>query len=618
MAKLKDEDVIKDLYSNHNHSWYTELYNRNKNNLNDIALLYRGTKITYGELFDNINKYAKSLKQIGLGLNSEIPVCVSNSPEIVYILGAASMIGAKLNIFGSYFPKDYITEILNNCNTDILFVEDNNYKIIKEAVDQSKIEKVIMNSLCDSLKNGINPYRKMEIKPELFDSKVEKIKQIDSKVISQEEFLKLGINYVGKVYENIDMNQDFVITYTSGSTNEYRPKAIVHSSKNFIFVARYHDKDYNGIDTKSFTSLAHIPTYSNTNLVSCISDSLMQGAKLGLEPIYDKDSFINSLLIYKPHYAAATKSFWINTAKKVLYDSNYKNVKFKNLLLAFSCGEPFEINEEKIINKAIKKAKSGTAITHTPFSIIKMSEAAGDCEHGSIFYTIFRSLQNKLPDNIKNKDTAGLTYFPFVEVAVLDEKGNNLGHNKLGNLVANSPCTMKRYDRNEEATRNFFIKDESGHEWANLNLYGYIDKSNKVHIYGRIMEDVIIHPSIINKKILKDTKNIMSCEVVRDEDNDAYIAHVELYPDARKGILSTMYGANERCRKLTEELGIDLYFRIRDNEESYPLTKSGKRDVKKLIAEGLTDKCFKIINVDGQLKADYYKSKQEKDNEIKH
>ena len=114
----------------------------------------------------------------------------------------------------------------------------------EEMKKNSKVKKVVMNSLSDSLKNGINPYEKMEINPRLFDSKVERIKEQDDKVVSQKEFVDFGKDYEGKVYENVDMNQDFVITYTSGSTNEDRPKAIVHSSKNFIFVARYHDKDY--------------------------------------------------------------------------------------------------------------------------------------------------------------------------------------------------------------------------------------------------------------------------------------------------------------------------------------------------------------------------------------
>ena len=176
--------------------------------------------------------------------------------------------------------------------------------------------------------------------------------------------------------------------------------------------------------------------------------------------------------------------------------------------MAFVCGEPFEINEEKFINKALKKAKTGTAVTHTPFSIIKMSEAGGDCEHGSIFYTLFRSIQNKLPSNMKRKESAGLTYFPFVEVAVLDEKGNKLGVNQLGRIVANSPCTMKRYKNNEEATNRFFIKDSTGKEWADMSLYGYIDETKKVHIYGRLVENGLIHPSVIRKQILRDSKNI--------------------------------------------------------------------------------------------------------------
>ena len=265
-----------------------------------------------------------------------------------------------------------------------------------------------------------------------------------------------------------------------------------------------------------------------------------------------------------------------------------------------------EINEEKFINKALKKAKAGTAVTHTSFSIIKMSEAGGDCEHGSIFYTLFRSISNKMPRNIKRKESSGLTYFPFVDVAVLDENGNQLGVNKLGRIVANSPCTMKRYKNNEEATKKFFIKDTTGKEWADMNLYGYIDETKKVHIYGRILENELIHPSIICKQILKDTKNIMSCEVVKDNITGAYIAHVEMYPNARKGKMSTIYGANERCISLIKSLGITIYYKFVDNQESYPLTRSGKRDVKKIIEEGLTKDCFIPIHENGEYKAEYY------------
>ena len=112
----KTDNILQELEKNSNHSWYQELYNRNKDNLDDVALIYRGNDITYGEMFNKIKEYAKSMKTMGLDSSSEIPVCMSNCPEIIYVLGAASMIGASVNIFGSSFPEDYILEIINNCN----------------------------------------------------------------------------------------------------------------------------------------------------------------------------------------------------------------------------------------------------------------------------------------------------------------------------------------------------------------------------------------------------------------------------------------------------------------------------------------------------------------------
>ena len=46
------QKVLLDLKKNHNWSWIKEINERNKNNLNDVALFYRGTEITYNELLN--------------------------------------------------------------------------------------------------------------------------------------------------------------------------------------------------------------------------------------------------------------------------------------------------------------------------------------------------------------------------------------------------------------------------------------------------------------------------------------------------------------------------------------------------------------------------------------
>ena len=78
-----------------------------------------------------------------------------------------------------------------------------------------------------------------------------------------------------------------------------------------------------------------------------------------------------------------------------------------------------------------------------------------------------------------------------------------------------------------------------------------------------------------------------------------------MYPNARNGKYKTIYGANERCMSLMQSLGITIYYKIVDNQKSYPLTKSGKRDVKKLVEEGLTKECFVPVYENEEYKAEY-------------
>ena len=47
-----------DVEINHDTSWTRDLYNKNKNKLDRVALFYRGKKITYREMFSSAEKYA--------------------------------------------------------------------------------------------------------------------------------------------------------------------------------------------------------------------------------------------------------------------------------------------------------------------------------------------------------------------------------------------------------------------------------------------------------------------------------------------------------------------------------------------------------------------------------
>ena len=591
-CKLEIHSILEDLEQNHNHTWYEELYFRNRNWMDDTALFYRGATITYGAMFDAMQRYAKALRAFGLQEGDELPVCMSNMPELVYLLGAISIIGAKINIFGTDFEADYITEIIDGCTSDLVFILDNAYPVIQEAIKASHAKKIVMCSLTDSLPKDGNPYAEYDQKHGLIADVRSAYVMESGNIISIHDFLSCGANVDDVSPVKCGLDSEFVITYTSGSTVIGRPKAIVHCIRSFITMARWHDSDIKKTSLKNYRFQAHIPCHSNTDIITCISDTLMQGAQLAMEPVYDKDFFLDSLFINKPNYVVATRSFWIQTAKHLSKDSS---LKIPFLFLPFCVGEPFERNEEAFVNKRLRKADAGKDIVPAPFSIVAVCTAGGDCEHGGIFYALFRGWQNMKPANLLKGQEQGMVPFSMVDIAALDSQGYQCKPYQLGRLVANSPCTMKCYKNNPKATDAFFIKDATGKTWGDCRVYGYIDAQGGVHMKGRIPDAPGEVPLFqIAEAVLRDRKNILSCEVV--EVDKSYVVHVEFMPGRGKNKDSVLKKAYNRCNKsFGQDVSSRIYWRIRSNDESFPLTGCGKRSAKKLIEEGIDSNCIEVI-----------------------
>ena len=101
---------------------------------------------------------------------------------------------------------------------------------------------------------------------------------------------------------------------------------------------------------------------------------------------------------------------------------------------------------------------------------------------------------------------------------------------------------------------------------------------------------------MIADEILKDKKNIMSCEVVNI--SNKLVAHVEFYPGQffeEKEVDDILLKALNRIKKnFSEEVIQNVYFVVRDQLLSYPLTGCGKRNIALLEKEG--SDAIKIID----------------------
>lgn len=583
--------ALDDLEKNHDTSWFMEIYKRNINNLDSVALLYRGNKISYKKMFNKAYDYAKSLKQMGFNENSCIPICMPNIPEFVYLFLGANMIGATINVIGEWFDHNYMLNILNSTKSDTIFVCDNEYNYIKDVVEKSNIQNVVMFSLTDSLKNG-NIYEEIDNRFHKLTNSVTNY----NNVIDNKKFIEIGKFYNGNVIYDGILDDVCAITYTSGTTNPGCPKGVVHSNRSYITLSRYKESDVSGMPSmRNLTVLGHIPTYTHMELSCAISDTLYEGCTLALEPFYDKDFFPYSLLINEPNFVPASVGFWGNLCKKLNFDPEFKYMDLPFLMIPTVTGEGCSKGEEKFFNYTSKKHKFGCNKLPFPLAPVTFSIGGGTSESSGIFVTLYKNLQEK--KYVLQKKTLGLTPHKFVEIDVLDKNGKPCKLNEPGLLVANSPCNMLKYT-NEELNKNIYVTDSNGKKWLSLNTYSVKSDKRRIKMKGRMgayIESSFGNiPYYLIEDIVDVDSDILSSCLVKV--GDSYVCHIEKQPLVDDSKLDTIIEKciNRLTNGLPKEITERLYIRVRSNLESFPVAPSGKRDYQALINEGINEKCIKV------------------------
>lgn len=583
-------EVERDMEDNRNHSWYREVYNIHSHELSRVVLKYMGTDITYGQFFRESLTWAKALKANGIKKGDEFVICMDRTPECTYLIGAASVIGAKIKLISEKFEPNFVKENIKLANSPVFFVQD---------VKLAKM-KNILKELPDIKVVPISHKRSMNDKFPFLDI-LEKFYYLDkneydlavkelSNIYDLDKFLESGKDYVGVVEEDSTLDDVFTITYSSGTTKKGFPKGIVHKNRHYILMGRYHDPEVSGIPAmKKMSTYSNVPVYSNSYVASSFSDNMIQGGVVVLDPVDAPEYFILGLKMYGSNLNIATTSTWLVNA--INYYSKNESYQLKDAILNFAVGEQLSPGEEKFLNKYLKDTKAGINVTHTPFSVSKMCLAGGDCEHGSLFIRILRAYMSMNPTRANKKDPIGMSVYDFIDIKVLREDGTYALPYEYGRIVCNSGCTMKEYDRNPEGTRDFYVKDAYGNLWGDMNVCGYLDEKGNVTMKGRIEKDKNVVPGfMIADVIARDTKKIMSCDVVTVRENDkvSYVAHIMPQLNTTINYNKLLEGIYGRLNKeFFAEIVENIYVRFRSVNDYYPLTSCEKRDFKSLQQEGL-------------------------------
>lgn len=582
--------ALAELDSFHNNSIAVELYRRNEENLDAQALFYRGSEISYGLMFDKAEIYARALKSLGFNKGNEIPVCMSNIPEFVYLFLAASFIGAKINVIGGWFDSKYTVQILNASKSRYIFVSDDEWEMIKDKVEHSKVEAAVVFSLVDSLPmdsmgNRYDPFKDYDSKFRPIEKALD-LEDSSKQIVLPDEFEAYGSGYDGTIVENCSLDDGFAVTYTSGTTSPGVPKAVLHAARSYLTMARFKEADVSGMPPmRNMKVMAHIPTYTHMDMTGGIVEPLYMRCTVALEPYYSADFFPYSLLINEPAYSPGSVGAWMCLCDKLENSPEFKGKAFSWLMLPVITGEGASIGEEYYLNKIARKYRFG--VDRLPIPAV-FSIGGGTTEGSGIFTTLYKAWQEKLPKYFLRGIKLAQTAFCLAEVEVLDDAGEYCQIGEPGLLVGNSPCTMLGYYYQKELTEAAYVTDKRGKRWLSYGTYAYkSDKYGHIAMKGRpgsyfaCGDGKCVPYYAIEDVVLSDYKNVQSCVCVKPLAAESkLVLHIRFQPDARQDEQTIL----NRCimnllNTFDREILDLLYYKVHKADCPFALAPSGKRDV---------------------------------------
>ena len=541
---MDDEQILKDVPIK---NVYQELYDNNKDHLDQIALLYFGAKITFRDFFNNIEATQKALIANGVKKGDFVTISSALNPETLYTFYALAKIGAVANFMSPFFDKDGgMIDRIADCNSKLAIVMDQFMPDLEETLNKSIIEKIVVLPTLNSSPIGFikNTYIAKKSKNE----------------IKWNKFIKEGKNVEVSNEIPFESQMPLAMVYSSGSTGASKAILLTHDS----FENSVHAYPRCGVEIqRAKVYYQVIPPWFSTGISTSAHLPLTYGGTLYMDPRFERKVFVHNNLKLNPAGTIAAISLYQGFLEpKLLTKGNLSNLE-----IAFQGGEKTELEDIENIEKVFKEYNCNN----------RLLVGYGQCECGAGICT-----QTK---NTPKDVTVGIP-IPGVKIGIFDENRNELPFNTRGEVLVSTPCSMKGYYKNPVATSEYFYYDDAGEKWNCTGDIGIIQNNGELEVLGRANDYSIIKGcKVYNFDIenaIRKTGFIQNCDVFTDNDGEL-VAHIILkdlsqtnYSDLIVAIQESIYN------ELNEYDYVPEIFKFRD---SFPAAKSGKRDTKAMKQE---------------------------------
>ena len=523
---------------------------------NDLALYYQGKKISFKSLIKRINEMADILYyQLGIRENDVVLISQPNIPEAVILFYAVNKLGAISNFVHPFTPFNKIKEIIKKTNTKVSFLFEQ--RIAKEVDEYRKADsQIFVTRIEDDL-----PIFKKLLYHFFMNFKIRK------KLGKYKETNFPGFNYAYKlkptnkevpVVESNNLKCSVLLP--SGSTTG-EPKTIMVNDRAFNYLAMHSDA-FMSLDKEQLRGhkmLSVLPSFHGFGLCMSMHAPLVNGFASILIPRFRPKKVVKIINKIKPTSICGVPTIY----EKLLAEPSFANSKnLKYLHCCFSGGDVLPKDVLENFNNTMRQAGS----------MCRLFEGYGLTE--AIAVNCVNTFET-------NRDGSLGKPVPEAIFKIVDENGNELPRNQIGEIIIKSDANMLGYYQDEKAIKEC-LKDG----FLYTGDLGYMDEDDFVYFKQRKkrvvkISGVAVFPSEVEQLILS-IPEVKQVAAIRIPDpvlqNAIKVILVTNYKDEttmKEKILDT-------CRKGLIKWSVPTEIEFR---KELPLTMLGKVDFNSLQKE---------------------------------
>ena len=191
--------------------------NKNKTAIIHISEDNKKTEISYDELFDEINKFSYTLRELGLDTGDRVIIYMPTIPQSIIAMLSCARIGLVHSVVFAGFSSESLKERVIDCKAKLVITVDA-FKRGGKLIHAKKIVDDAIQMNCEFVENVI-----------IFNNEQIDFKKTERDLIWQDIIPKKSV-FVQP--ESLDSEALLFILYTSGSTG--KPKGIMHTSAGYL------------------------------------------------------------------------------------------------------------------------------------------------------------------------------------------------------------------------------------------------------------------------------------------------------------------------------------------------------------------------------------------------